>query len=167
MAETIKGTLNSDALNTASLHKGALDLGARIQKKHIQVTHYLTQTKPTKRRLLNSSIIGGSLSALLTAGPALGGQSFSTWLTGSFGLNSPSWQILCGAAAVCSLVATVSLQLLKSNRLEENLAKAQVCSAKLEILEIGLGAGQIDEKQALAEYIRCVEGTDFLQGEEA
>lgn len=161
MAEAI-----GDTLSTGSSTKGALDLALRIQNKRSQVNHYLIQTKPTKRRLLNSSIVGGSLSALLTAGPALGGQSFSAWLTGSFGLSSPSWQILCGAAAVCSLVATISLQLLKSNRLEENLAKAQVCSAKLEILDVGLGAGQIDEKQALAEYIRCVEGTDFLQGEE-
>lgn len=147
--------------------KGSLDLESRIHNKRTQVNAYLSQTKPTKRRLLNASIIGGSLSALLTAGPALGGQTFSSWMTGVFGLNSPSWQILCGAAALCSLVATVSLQLLKSNKLEENLAKAQVCSAKLEILEIGLSAGQIDGKQALAEYIRCVEGTDFLQGEEA
>lgn len=146
--------------------KGSLDLASRIHNKRAQVNAYLSQTKPTKRRLLNASIIGGSLSALLTAGPALGGQTFSSWMSGVFGLHSPSWQILCGAAALCSLVATVSLQLLKSNKLEENLAKAQVCSAKLEILEIGLSAGQIDNKQALAEYIRCVEGTDFLQGEE-
>ncbi|HWV14573.1 MAG TPA: hypothetical protein VN030_04005 [Cellvibrio sp.] len=150
----------------AEASTGTLDLSGRIQQKRIQVNHYLAQTKPTKRRLLNSSIIGGSLSALLTAGPALGGQPFAAWLSGAFGLNSPSWQILCGAAAACSLVATISLQLLKSNKLEENLAKAQICSAKLEILEIGLSAGQMDDKQALSEYIRCVEGTDFLQGEE-
>lgn len=150
----------------AEASTGTLDLTGRIQQKRVQVNHYLVQTKPTKRRLLNSSIIGGSLSALLTAGPALGGQPFAAWLSDTFGLNSPSWQILCGAAAVCSLVATVSLQLLKSNKLEENLAKAQICSAKLEILEIGLSAGQMDDKQALSEYIRCVEGTDFLQGEE-
>jgi len=145
--------------------KNLLDLEARIKQKRIQVNHYLTQAKPTKNRLLNSSIIGGSLSALLTAGPALGGKSFTAWLSDVFGLASPSWQILCGAAALCSLVATVSLQLLKSNKVEENLAKAQICSAKLEILEIGLGAGQMDAQQALAEYIRCVEATDFLQGE--
>lgn len=150
----------------AEASKSMLDLAARIHNKHTQVNTYLSQTKPTKRRLLNSSIIGGSLSALLTAGPALGGQTFATWMTVVFGLHSPSWQILCGAAAICSLVATVSLQLLKSNRLEENLAKAQLCSAKLEILEIGLSTGQMSDKQALAEYIRCVESTDLLQGEE-
>ena len=95
----------------------------------------------------------------------MGGKSFTAWLSGIFGLSSPSWQILCGAAAISSLVATVALQLLKSHRLEENVAQAQICSAKLDILELGLASGQLDEKQALTEYIRCVEGMAFLQGE--
>ncbi len=142
-----------------------LDLNARIKDKNLQVSTYLAKAKPRKRHLVNTSIFAGSLSALLTAGPALGGKSFTAWLSGIFGLSSPSWQILCGAAAVSSLIATVTLQLLKSHNLDENVAQAQICSAKLEILEVGLASGQMDDKQALTEYIRCVEGMAFLHGE--
>jgi MFS family permease len=141
----------------------SLDLPSRIKDKQAQVHQFLSKARPQKKRLQNASIIGGSLSALLTAGPALGGKTFAAWLTGVFGLSSPAWQILCGGAALSSLVATISLQLLKSNSLEENLALAQVSRAKLEILEVGLSTGQMDDKQALAEYIRCIEGLAFLK----
>ena len=142
-----------------------LDLHGRIHSKRSQVDRYLAKTRPRKRRLLNATIIGGSLSALLTAGPALGGKSFTDWLTGIFGSESPSWRILCAVAAISSFIATLATQLLKSHGLEENLAKAQMVSAKLEILEVGLESAQMDEKQALSEYIRCLESVAFLQGE--
>jgi len=34
---------------------------------------------------------------------------------------------------------------------------------ELEVLEIGLAAGEIDLHQATAEYMKCVEDTAFLQ----
>jgi len=142
-----------------------LDLQSRIGARKAQVNRYLMKARPRKRLLINTSIVGGSLAALLTAGPALGGKSFTDWITGITGLESPAWRLLCGAAALSSFLATVSIQILKSNGLEENLAKAQICSAKLEILELGLSSGQMDEKGALAEYIRCIEETAFLVGE--
>jgi hypothetical protein len=47
---------------------------------------------------------------------------------------------------------------------EEHVIRAQSCRAKLEVLEFGLAAGQIEVARAAAEYIRCVEETAFLQG---
>ena len=117
---------------------------------------------PRKRRLLNITIFGGTLAAAFTAGPAAGGASFTAWLTSTFGLTSPSWQLLCGAAAACSVAATVSTQLLKSQNIEENVARAQSCRAKLEVLEVGLTTGHIDTSQATSEFIRCVEEVSFL-----
>jgi hypothetical protein len=138
------------------------DLLARIRQKRQQVEVFVGGALPRKRRLLNITIFGGTLAAAFTAGPAAGGASFTAWLTSTFGLTSPSWQLLCGAAAACSVAATVSTQLLKSQNIEENVARAQSCRAKLEVLEVGLTTGHIDTIQATSEFIRCVEEVSFL-----
>jgi MFS family permease len=138
------------------------ELLSRIRKKRGDLEAFLSSAQPRKRRLLNTTIVGGSLAAALTAGPAVGGPSFTAFLTGALGLTSPSWRLLCAAASVSSIAATVATQLLKSNHVEENVARAQGCRAKLEVLDLGLAMGQIDAKQAAAEYLKCVEDSAFL-----
>jgi len=138
------------------------DLLTRIQDKRRQVDSFVGAALPRKRRLLNVTIFGGTLAAAFTAGPAAGGASFTGWLTSTLGLSSPAWQILCGAAAACSVAATVSTQLLKSQHIEEHVTRAQSCRAKLEVLEIGLITGQLESAQATTEFIRCVEEVSFL-----
>ena len=135
---------------------------ARIREKRQQVEVFVGAALPRKRRLLNVTIFGGTLAAAFTAGPAAGGASFTAWLTSTFGLTSPSWQLLCGAAAACSVAATVSTQLLKSQNIEEHVARAQSCRAKLEVLEVGLTTGHLDTSQGTSEFIRCVEEVSFL-----
>jgi MFS family permease len=138
------------------------DLLARIQDKRRQVENFVVSAVPRKRRLLNVTIVGGTLAAAFTAGPAAGGATFTGWLTSTFGLTAPAWQILCGAAAACSVAATVSTQLLKTQNVEEHVARAQSCRAKLEVLEIGLTTGHLETAQATTEFIRCVEEVSFL-----
>jgi hypothetical protein len=138
------------------------ELVAHIGRKRQQVEAFVAAAVPRKRRLQNLTIIGGTLAAALTAAPAMGGQSFTAWLTASLGLTSPSWRLLCGVAAACSVVATVATQLLKSNNLEERLTRAQSCRAKLEVLELGIATGQINTAQATTEYMRCAEDAAFL-----
>ena len=99
---------------------------------------------------------------MLTTGPAVGGQTFTSWLTKTFSLVSPAWQMLCGAAALCSVTATIATQLLKSHNLEERLIRAQGCRAKLEALEVGLTTGQIELRQGTADYMKCLEEAAFL-----
>ena len=140
------------------------ELLGRISQQRARVDAFLAAAVPRKRRLLNTTIIGGSLAAALTAGPAVGGQSFTAWLTAALGLSSPSWRLLCAGAAVCSVMATVATQLLKSDNVEQNVTRDQCARAKLEVLELGLKIGHLDERQALAEYLKCVEETAFLVG---
>jgi hypothetical protein len=90
-------------------------------------------------------------------------KSLTEWLTVTLGLSSPSWRILCAAASICSVMATVATQLLKSHNVEEHVARAQGCRAKLEVLEIGLTVGQLDIRQATTEYLKCVEDAAFLE----
>jgi hypothetical protein len=139
------------------------ELVTRIRQKRVQLETFLSTARPRKRRLLNVTIVGGSLAAALTAAPALGGPSFTAWLTGVLGLASPSWRVLCGAASVCSVMATVATQLLKSHNIEEHVTRAQGCRAKLEVLEVGLTMGQLDARQATTEYLKCVEDAAFLE----
>jgi MFS family permease len=141
------------------------DLLMKIQEKRLQVERFVSSEFPRKRRLVNVTIFGGTLSAALTAVPAVGGPTITSVLTQVMGLpsTSPSWRVLCAAAAVCSIAATLSTQLLKSHNVEEQVTRAMGTRAKLEVLEIGLASGQIDDRQATAEYIKCVEETAFLQ----
>ncbi|HEX5110771.1 MAG TPA: hypothetical protein VFV95_20110 [Vicinamibacterales bacterium] len=138
------------------------DLMSRITEKRAQLDAFISKMKPRKQRLVNLSIVAGLLAAALTVGPAAGGASFTGWLTKTFALSAPAWQILCAGAAVCSLTATASTQLLKSQNVEEHVTKALSVRAKLEVIEISLAAGQIDVPQATTEYIRCVEESSFL-----
>jgi hypothetical protein len=139
-----------------------VEIVSRIRQKRQQLDTFLGKARPRKRRLINTTIISGSVAAALTAAPALGGQTFTAWLTATLGLTSPSWRLLCGAAAVCSVTATVATQLLKSHQIEEHVTRAQGCRAKLEVLEVGLATGQLDLRQATMEYLKCVEDTAFL-----
>ena len=138
------------------------ELLARVKDKRARVEAFLASATPRKRRLLNVTIVAGTLAAALTAAPAVGGQPFTTWLTGVLGLSSPSWRVLCGVAALCSVMSTVATQLLKSQHIEERGTRAASCRAKLEVLEVGLATGQLDTARATPEYLRCVEEAAFL-----
>lgn len=140
-----------------------LDIQSLIRQKLEQLKKFLRVAQPRKRLLINMTIVGGSLAAALTAGPAFGGQSFTAWLTKILGLTSPSWRMLCGASTVCSVAATVASQLLKSHNTEEHVVKAQAWRAKLEVLDATLSFGQIDKQQATSEYLKCVEDVAFLE----
>jgi len=141
----------------------ATDLLAQIRRKRAEVDAVIGRTVPRKRRLLNVSIIGGALAALLTTGPAVGGQPFAAWVKTAFGSTAPGWQVLCAAAALCSLAATVATQLLKSNNLEERVFRGHSCRAKLEALDVGLSTGQIDVPRATTAYMQCLEEAAYLE----
>ena len=135
----------------------------RIREKRADVDRFLAATQPRKRRLLNTTIVGGTLAAALTAGPAVGGASFTAWLTQTLSLRSPAWRLLCAAASVSSVLATVATQLLKTNNIEEHVAQAQSCRAKLEVLDVAITLGQLDTAQATGEFLRCLEAASFLE----
>lgn len=141
------------------------ELTRRTAAARQKVDGWLKSKVPRKRRLLNVAIIGGTLAAAMTAGPALGGPGFTAWLTGTLGLENPAWRLLCGAAAIFSIAATIATQVLKSQNLEELITRAQGCRAKLEVIEVGLATGYLDTGQATTDYLRCVEDVSFIQAQ--
>ena len=60
-------------------------------------------------------------------------------------------------------MATVATRLLESNNVEQNIGRARSAGAKLEVLETGVTLGQLEPKQAVTEYLKCVEDAAFLE----
>jgi MFS family permease len=128
-----------------------------ISSKRDSVQTYLSAAVARRDRLLRLTLVSGALAAAMTVAPALGGKPLATWLTVTLGLSSPAWQLLCGAAAICSLTATIATQLMKSHHLDENIAKAQAVRARLEMLEVATGVGQVSEAEAAEELMKCIQ----------
>ncbi len=135
----------------------------QVRAKRAEVERFLARAVPQRRRLLNTTILGGTVAAALTTAPAVGGAGFTKWLTTAFNLQAPAWQLLCGAAAVSSIAATVATQVLKSNNVDEHVAHAQTCRARLEVLDVGLSTGRLDPAQAASDYMKCVEDVAFIE----
>jgi hypothetical protein len=146
----------------AAAHSDDILLG-QVRTKRAEVERFLSRALPQRRRLLNTTILGGTVAAALTAAPAVGGQAFTKWLAAAFSLTSPAWQLLCGAATVSSIAATVATQVLKSNNVDEHVARAQTCRARLEVLDVGLSTGRLEPAQAATEYMKCVEDVAFIE----
>ena len=140
------------------------DLRARIRGKRREVCTYLVGARRRTALLMRVAIIAGAVATALTAAPALGGQPLADWLTATFALDAPSWQILCGVAAACSLASTIATQLRKSDDHGERIVRAQGAAAMLEELDVGLESGGLDPDEAAARYIECVRDTAFVAG---
>lgn len=130
---------------------------ARVRATRAQVDSYVARTTPRKQRLLNTTIVGGAVAAALTAVPAVGGAPVTSWLTQALGLESPVWRLLCGAASLSSIAATIATTTLKSTHLEEHVSRALACRARLEAIETGIALGYADLRQATTDYLKCVE----------
>ena len=79
-----------------------------------------------------------------------------------FGCLIVARQLLCTFAALCSLAAAISTQLLKSQNLEEHISKAENVRARLEIVDIGRVTGTLTPEQVAAEYTACVALVSFI-----
>jgi hypothetical protein len=141
----------------------ALDrLEQRVQAKRNDVNRYLAATYKQRGRLVRVTIMNGSIASALTAAPALGGKPLADWLTTVFQLSTPAWRILCLAAMMCSLAATIATQLHKSNNYEEHIARAQGLRADLEALHVRVVSGQLSPREAINQYLMCIEDGSFL-----
>ena len=134
----------------------------RVEHKRTVVEKYLTSASSRRHILLNLTIVAGSFATALTAAPALGGKPVADWLTTTFGLSSPSWQLLCALAAICSLTATIATQLVKSHNLEERITRAQQLVAQLEMLEVGIATHELDRAEAASQYLAHLKEAAFI-----
>src|SRR3982751_6964192 len=78
-------------------HELRQDLLARIEARRSAAALYLRENRPGIRRRANVTIVLSSLAAVVTAGPAFGGEKFSEGVQNLLGLSSDSyvWRTLC------------------------------------------------------------------------
>ena len=135
----------------------------RIHEKQRDLKAYLQKFEPRSNRLTIFSILGTGLAALLTAGPAVGGASFTAALTQALGTTSPSWRILCAAATVFSFLATTALSIHKVQDLTNKVSKAQSARAQLEALETFMETTEISNTTATEQYAQIIRDVPYLQ----
>ncbi len=136
----------------------------RIKAKRASITAFVRELDMSGDRQTNLSIICSAVATALTAGPALGGTSFSGGAAKALALPDDSlvWRILCLGAMVLSLVATISLNLYKSHDVAGRLSKAEAASAGLEGLETLIEFGQISVVEAAKLYQQYVAEVSFI-----
>ena len=80
-----------------------------IAAQQESVDAYLDGAKPRFSRLTLVSILGSAVAAALTAGPAMGGTTFTEGVQGILALSEQStvWRLLCLAAALVWVAAGV------------------------------------------------------------
>ena len=134
----------------------------KIRNRRLSLQHYIQREEPRNKRLLNIAIICGILATLLTGVPALGGEKAIKEIKSKTNPVIPVWQIMCIGASVCTSIATAATTYKNSYDTSNKIAKAQVCDSKLEILEILLADGQIENRQAIEKYGDYVSEVSFI-----
>src|SRR3712207_2999777 len=85
------------------------DLLGRIEARRASIQAYLRANRPRVRRRATITIVLTSLAAAFTAGPAIGGETFSQGIRDGFNLADDSyvWQVLCLLALAVSVSAAI------------------------------------------------------------
>lgn len=128
----------------------------KIKTKRQELEDYLARNESRHSLLINSSIVFGALTAVLTAGPGVGGTEFIDIAKNVISFGIPVWQFLCLLAAILSVLAVIANGMLKSQNLTFKIASARSCSSKLEGLEALLELRQMDVKQAAPLYTQYI-----------
>ena len=130
------------------------DLLARIEYRRAAVQAFLRANRPRIRRRANITIVLTSLAAAFTAGPAIGGETFSVAVQDSFGLASDSyvWRVLCLLALLVSVGAAVMTNIGKQQDDVARLSTAEAANAELEGLTTLLQYGQLPVQEGVKLY---------------
>ena len=124
----------------------------KVKEKRSLLKRYIFRQKPINRWLVNITIICGIFAATMTGIPAVGGEGAIKAIKSETDFSIPVWQVLCIGATLCSIAATSATAVKNGFDTSNNLAKAQTCDARLEILELLLETDQIEQKEAIQKY---------------
>jgi hypothetical protein len=124
----------------------------KINAKRDKVHKFVIKHAPRNKMLINIALICGIAGTALAGIPAVGGSAAIDGIKAVTQPQLPVWQILCIGAALATMTATIATSLRSNHDTANKLAKAQVCEAKFEMLELLLLNNQIDTKQAIEKY---------------
>lgn len=142
-----------------------LELIRRIEARRASINAFVRRVRPRNVRLTNVSIVSSALAAVFTAGPAVGGVSFTDAVQRGLSLSNGSlvWQTLCLLSMLISLVAVISVQLSKSQETAARLSAADACNAELEGLQTLLQYAQLPVGDAAELYQKYVTKIPFVE----
>jgi hypothetical protein len=145
------------------------ELLGRIQEKRTGIAAYIRRLEPRAARLMTTSIVSSALAAVLTAGPALGGERFTSGAQRLMLLPNDAvvWQVLCFGAMVASLVAVISTNLYRSGDLAMRLSRAEAAGAQLEGLETLVEFGRLPVDEAVKLYQQYVAAVPYIPDQPA
>ncbi|MGR6967670.1 hypothetical protein ACU610_24745 [Geodermatophilus sp. URMC 61] len=140
------------------------DLLRRINARRAGVEAYLRQRRPRVRRWATVTLVLTSLSAVFTAGPALGGVSFAEAVQNLFGLDSSStvWKTLCLLALLVSVGATVLTNITRTRDPVAELSAVEAADAELEGLATLLEFGTLSVEDGVKLYQQYVTKIPFI-----
>jgi hypothetical protein len=141
-------------------HSGDLrrDLLNRIDSRRSSIELYLQKARPRGGRLSTVAIVSSAIAAVLTAGPALGGEPFTESVASGLSLPSDSlvWRCLCFLALAVSVVAAIATNLARSQDIERKIAAAELANAELEGLRTLVEFDQVEVGDAVKQYRQSV-----------
>ena len=142
------------------------ELLRRIGAQRASIDIFVRQVRPRSVRLANTSIVSSAAATVFTAGPAIGGVSFSEAIQRVFALSTSSivWRVLCLLAMLVSLVATITVQLSKSQDAAARLSAAEACDTELEGLQTLLELEQLPVQDAANLYVKYIAKVPFVRG---
>jgi hypothetical protein len=140
------------------------ELSARIEERRGTIRDFLRRTRPRRSRLTNISILGSSLAAAFTVGPAAGGSRFTDAVKNLFALPDDSvvWRVLCLGAVLLSLAAAVATNLANSADVASQVSAAEACLGELEGLQLSLSLGNAPLDEVIQAYRQAIAKVSFL-----
>ena len=141
---------------------GSAKLLKRIRDKRRDIKVFLNRHEPLGTRLTNVNIVCGAVATVLTATPAIGGETLMD-VFGGGDASSLSWRIAFAAAALFSLASTIAANLYKSRDMAARLSGARACAVKLEGLETSLDLEQITLKEADTRYAQYISEIPYVR----
>ena len=132
-----------------------MKLEERIREQRDRLSAFISKQRPRNKWLINLAIICGVIGTAFAGIPASAGKPAIDAL-------GTSWQFMCIGASIFTLTATVATSLRSNHNLESKLSKAQVCATRLEILELQLSGGHMEERQAIEKYQEYISEVAFL-----
>jgi hypothetical protein len=140
------------------------DLLARIDARRASVQAHLARNRPRVRRRGTVTVVLSSIAALSTAGPALGGESFTERISTSLGLPADSvvWRVLCLGALVVSIAAAVLTNLGKTQDASARLSTVEAVDGELEGLSLLLEYGDLSVQDGVKLYQQYTGKVGFL-----
>jgi hypothetical protein len=134
------------------------DLLDMIDVRRTGIECYLRKARPRRRRLVTVAAVSSAMAAALTAGPALGGQTFTSTVADGLALPSQAlvWRGLCLFALVASVIAAIATNLVRSHDSERRIAGAEAANVELEGLRTRAEFGKLTVDDAAQQYEQSV-----------